>query len=226
MATYEDLTPYEYLTPDEGTGRLVNVGWLGRGSRFGVGAPEPGLVEALLTLAAFRRAHVTRGHHLCELCERHPGQDALRVPFEPAEGGEVSLGNGEVHVPGPGGFVYAAPTLVAHYVDRHGYRPPADFSWNAIAAAKAHISTWEKAKRTLPVGAAVHGEVVERWTSGLVVSTRACPGAEGFVPAELYRPDGAAVAPKDFPRDGAPVEAVVTGHAERGRRILLRVGPA
>ncbi|NUT48964.1 MAG: hypothetical protein HOV94_16900 [Saccharothrix sp.] len=72
-----------------------------------MGEPEPGLVDALLVVAAFNRAHATRGYHRCELCPR----------------------------------------------------------------------------------------------------------------------DGAAVDPRDFPAVGTRVEAVVAGHAEQGREIVLRVGP-
>jgi hypothetical protein len=40
---------------------------------------------------------------------------------------EISLGNGEIRVPSENGIVYAAPTLICHYIDRHRYCPPNEF---------------------------------------------------------------------------------------------------
>jgi hypothetical protein len=40
---------------------------------------------------------------------------------------EIRLGNGEIRVPGANGLVYAAPTLICHYIDEHEYGPPEDF---------------------------------------------------------------------------------------------------
>jgi hypothetical protein len=37
------------------------------------------------------------------------------------------LGDAEIRVPGRGGKVYAAPTLICHYIDKHRYCPPQDF---------------------------------------------------------------------------------------------------
>jgi hypothetical protein len=58
MTTYEDLTPYDYFPEQQGDVR--NVGWLGRESRFPAGETEPGLVPALVALAAFHPVNVTR----------------------------------------------------------------------------------------------------------------------------------------------------------------------
>lgn len=204
------------------------MGWLGRGSRFEVGEPVPRLVAALLALAAFRPANTTRGFHLCGFCDREPGAEPepLVVPFGAAQRGEVVLGSAELRVPGPGGVVYAAPTLIAHYVDKHGYRPPAAFTRAALDLASADERAWAETKRTLSVGTPVHGVVAARGMSGLEITLAVEPDVSAFVPTEAYRPGGTAVDPFAFPADGTPVEAVVTGHAERGRRVLLRVGPA
>ena len=39
----------------------------------------------------------------------------------------VWLGNGEIRVTGEDGTVYAAPTMIAHYVAEHHYLPPQEF---------------------------------------------------------------------------------------------------
>jgi hypothetical protein len=41
--------------------------------------------------------------------------------------GHISLGTGELWVTGDKGVIYAAPTLIVHYVEDHGYVPPAAF---------------------------------------------------------------------------------------------------
>ena len=43
------------------------------------------------------------------------------------DGIELRVGNGEVHIAGQEGTVYAAPTMIVHYVQKHGYCPPTEF---------------------------------------------------------------------------------------------------
>lgn len=227
MGVFEDLTPYIYFPTEDRSDHLINVGWLGRGSRFEQGEPGPGLVDALLTLIALQPVNVTRGFHRCELCTAPVAPDPLEplvVPFEAAERGEVLLGNAEVHVPGPEAITYAAPTLVAHYVERHGYPPPVEFTDSVLANARAADHAWAEAKRSLPIGAAVRGEVVDRFLSGFTVLLVGFPDVKAFTPAASYRPRGTTVEPLEFPAPGTPIEAVVAEQSERGRRILLSVG--
>ena len=40
------------------------------------------------------------------------------------DGQSLTLGDGEIRVSGSGGVVFAAPTLICHYIHTHGYRPP------------------------------------------------------------------------------------------------------
>jgi hypothetical protein len=222
MTTYEDLTPYVYWREEpEETAPTVNVGWLGRGSRFEVGEPEPGLAEALLELASFHRMHATRGWHGCELCGPE-GTYPVRVPFERASGGEVTLGSAEIHVPGADGVVYAAPNLVCHYVERHHYRPPAEFVRAVFAEAGARAHAWDEVKRSLPVGTSVRGVVRSYHGSGLWFDLDDFPDVAATVPNELYGPDGAGE-DREHVRFRVPTEAVVVGHAEQGRLVILRV---
>lgn len=213
MSTYEDLTPYEYFPEDEGA--VLNVGWLGRDSSFAVGEPEPALVAALVTLAAFHPVNRTRGYHLCELCGTGPGDwEPGTVPFEFADRGRVTLGSAELRVPGSDGVCYAAPDLVVHYVDRHGYRPPDGFVRSVLAEARSRDRSWEEAKQCLPVGAVVRGAVLARYVTHTEVVLTRFPGVTALIPdAE----PGSPLEPRD------PVEAVVAGHLHRGRKIVLRI---
>lgn len=127
MATFKDLTPYTYSECDQ---PLLNIGWLGAGTEFQLGAVASGVVDALLLLAVDQR-HITRGVHNCELCDE---ESPIRIDA-PVPRGWVSLGMGELHVPGRSGQVYAAPSLVIHYIIEHGYCPPDDFQTGALDLA-------------------------------------------------------------------------------------------
>ncbi|HPQ85419.1 MAG: hypothetical protein R2694_16780 [Ilumatobacteraceae bacterium] len=126
MATFPDLTMYTYGPSDE---PMVNVGWLGSEADFERGATYPGVVAALLVLAADQR-NLMRGVHYCEFCEE---ESPIRLP-SPVERGWVSLGMGEIHVRGRDGTLYSAPSLVIHYISVHGYRPPDAFQLAVLDA--------------------------------------------------------------------------------------------
>ncbi|GAA0560349.1 hypothetical protein GCM10010172_49380 [Paractinoplanes ferrugineus] len=116
MTEFADLSPYTYL----GSGRAMrNVGWLGPDSGFPAGPVDDVVLEQLARWAR-EPANLTRGRHGCEFC---PGPVA-------------ALGNGEIHVTGADGTTYAAPTLLVHYIEVHGYRPPDEF-----LAAVRHAAT-------------------------------------------------------------------------------------
>ncbi|KQV11917.1 MULTISPECIES: hypothetical protein [unclassified Kitasatospora] len=147
MVYYADLSRYSYLTDDEdrvievvdipdgcihfvpGSPRL-NVGWLGDSCR--PGPVDAALVAALREIAAHQRINVTRGYHHCEIgvC---PDLLSLENFYS---GTEETRGDREIRVPGEHGVVFAAPALIAHYVEAHGYRPPAAFA----AATKAFVA--------------------------------------------------------------------------------------
>ncbi len=117
MAFFEDLTPYTYLHPEEERPDTVNTGWLDRDHPFATGQTDE-VFQAKLGLLCLRRVKQTRGFHSCNFCK----------------GRERPVSSSEMRVAGPS-RVYAAPTLVHHYVAAHCYRPPDDFiaavlAWN------------------------------------------------------------------------------------------------
>lgn len=112
----------------------VNIGWLAKDRDYACGETPSGLVKALLACAT-RPVHLHRGMHECELCDDAP----FGYPMD-LDGRELTLGNGEIRLHGADGIEYAAPTLVAHYVDAHGYAPPAPFIAAALArGASLHV---------------------------------------------------------------------------------------
>ncbi|GAA1514031.1 hypothetical protein GCM10009827_030870 [Dactylosporangium maewongense] len=104
---YPDLSPYEYY---EFPLPMRNVGWLG--PSFIPRPPAPDVDPRPLRAASRARSNVMLGWHDCPWC---PGTTA---PHD---------GNGEYHYYAHDGEVYAAPVMLLHYVEVHGYRPPEQF---------------------------------------------------------------------------------------------------
>ncbi|MGW2563463.1 DUF7919 family protein [Streptomyces sp. NPDC001514] len=125
MTYYADLTPYTYDRDNwapaaSGLWRgvtLLNVGWLDSGRGYATGSPPPDLVERLKGMTRTHRAQQTRGFHLCPWCASRLAARRLDGP----------RGSAEIRVMGDG-VAYAAPELIAHYVEAHDYQPPADFT--------------------------------------------------------------------------------------------------
>ncbi|WP_151771742.1 hypothetical protein [Streptomyces abyssomicinicus] len=125
MTYYADLTPYTYLPPGgPGTGTpppwhglpLLNVGWLSAARGYRKGTPPPELAETLREMTRSNRAQQTRGFHLCPWCSMR----LLRA------GPECPRSSAEIRVVGDD-VAYAAPELIAHYVEAHEYLPPNEF---------------------------------------------------------------------------------------------------
>jgi hypothetical protein len=122
MAYYADLTPYEYEPDEPG---IINVGWLSVEQSFQRG-PVPYIFAVELERLAKNPVTLCRGFHYCEFCKppeglRAFGQNYLDVWAIPRRG------NGEVRVTAASGIVYAAPSLIWHYVVEHQYQPPQEF---------------------------------------------------------------------------------------------------
>ena len=55
-------------------------------------------------------------------------RDERRQSVEAERGGEqLMLGTAEIRAYGANGVLYAAPTLIYHYVAKHHYQPPDEF---------------------------------------------------------------------------------------------------
>jgi hypothetical protein len=117
MAYFADLTPYTYFHPEEEQPNTVNIGWLDRSQRFPTG-PTGEEFRTKLGLLCQLRVKQTRGFHPCYFCK---GRNRPHSSSEMRVAGE--------------GRVYAAPSLVQHYVTAHDYKPPDEFiaavlAWN------------------------------------------------------------------------------------------------
>lgn len=108
MAWFADFTQCTYFPGD--TTSLLAVGWLERAQPFTKGAVDPAVMEQLRELLTLPWSPVAfMGPHFCDLCERDApgGHENLFIPFADR--------------------VFVAPQLVLHYIERHGYQPPARF---------------------------------------------------------------------------------------------------
>jgi hypothetical protein len=121
MTYYRDLTDYEYHRAFYRPG-TKNVGWLGVGLEFDVAAPTEELLSRLWGFCKISVAQ-TRGIHECEFC---PGQGQSSY-FAERNGEHLLLGTAEIRVFSKTDGLYAAPTLIYHYVKVHKYRPPDEF---------------------------------------------------------------------------------------------------
>lgn len=131
MAYFPDLSPYAYgRSAHPG---VVHVGWLDNIHPFLHGTVEARLIERMKLLAA-KPVELYRGVHTCELCVEPPGLVKAtltnRVVIDPncswAQWVHQRSSNGEIRV-SRGGVTFAAPVLIVHYIEEHGYLPPADF---------------------------------------------------------------------------------------------------
>ncbi len=119
---YQDLSQYRYLlkTP---LSDVLNVGWLVEGHPYAQGDVDdwvlPKLAAVILASAPFD-AHVNRmrGSHPCSLSRNC----AKPVTFE-TRGRAVTLGASELWIPARQ-RMWAAPSMVYHYIEQHHYQPP------------------------------------------------------------------------------------------------------
>jgi hypothetical protein len=120
VSYFADLSAYSYWPNNSEV--ALNVGWLDAEHEFTVGTVHADVVPAVLRLVLREPVHRTRGWHRCNLCVEPAYPVCMTV-----DGIELALGNGEIRLVGQGGRVYAAPSLIAHYLSSHSYLPPVDF---------------------------------------------------------------------------------------------------
>jgi hypothetical protein len=145
---FEDLTPYTYSDEtayrDEdgayvrlGTDNTVNVGWLEGSMPYEEGETPEAFHEKLLEYCYTDYVvNQSKGFHPCDLPDcplkedaHNPGEAIAGKPepIEEEEGERVAMfGSGELRVVGED-VIYAAPTLIYHYVVDHQYMPPREF---------------------------------------------------------------------------------------------------
>jgi hypothetical protein len=137
MTYFPDLSPCTYICG--APAGLLSVGWLSRWHLFPQGPTSEQFRSALAECC--RRPEIQhRGFHECPFCKFSLRGVLLRLfGRRPAQGSAV------IYVSGKGGKIYAAPTLILHYVSAHWYRPPAEFV-QAVLADKVNSAGSRAAK--------------------------------------------------------------------------------
>ena len=126
MTYYPDLSPCGYFDNWEQT--LVAVGWLEPGQSFTTGpVPETflnRLVELTKVAVQKRTVGCMMGFHRCGICKEKGlyTERALKIGEK-----TIQVGQRNLFVPGSGGSVYVAPSLIIHYIVEHQYCPPEVF---------------------------------------------------------------------------------------------------
>lgn len=120
MAYFADLSPYAYFHEGR-TPETLSVGWLSREHEFAAREPAKNLLDSLFQFCKVS-VFQSRGLHPCEFCS-----ELNWVTVAARDGLELNLGSAEIRVLSPDGFIFAAPTLIFHYVAVHNYKPPASF---------------------------------------------------------------------------------------------------
>lgn len=108
MSYYEDLSFYNYRYYSE---KELNIGWLQHGQPISVGKVPIGFIKKLKNYYKKEYAIMqTAGSHKCEFC------------------GDIDDGySNEIRVLGLNGIIYAAPSMLKHYINKHKYLPPQEF---------------------------------------------------------------------------------------------------
>lgn len=106
------------------------VGWLALDHSYPVGACAPEILPILRRLATEGWVpFVAAGFHECELCPGEPHREGANILL-PSEG-----------------LLYAAPAMITHYVDAHGYAPPLAFVEAALACPPPKTRAYVEALR-------------------------------------------------------------------------------
>ena len=121
MSHFHDLSPNSAF--DRWQEILVSVGWLDNSHRFSRAAVPLNFFRALVRLLQNPwQPGVFAGRAPCSMCQFSGGPGTLVF-----EGDTVLLGSANLFVPGRQSKVFVSPSLIAHYIDAHGYAPPEEF---------------------------------------------------------------------------------------------------
>ncbi len=117
MTEYKDFSRYKYWSTLFCVAK--NIGWLGEGD-FNTGKVDFAFIEKLEAFCCYR-VNLTRGFQECPFC----GASGLAITNQ--KGNKIYIGDAEIRVKSKKGRIFAAPTLIIHYVKEHSYLPPQEF---------------------------------------------------------------------------------------------------
>ena len=123
---FEDHSLYSYSLPAPQTlPDVENVGWLDLEHPFSQMPSNESFLNKLRALIEREGVNVTRGTHKCQFCMENDVRLGNRL---------ILLGHTEVWVPSSSrDIIFASPSLIYHYCDKHSYRPPDEFIESVMA---------------------------------------------------------------------------------------------
>jgi hypothetical protein len=138
MTYIPDLSEYTYHRSAFYRPGTKAVGWLSADNEFDNAPPTEELLDLIWRYCKVSVAQM-RGDHICEFCpsrlksahDRSSFLDALKQSaserYTERNGEKLWLGSAEIRAFGRDGVIYAAPTLIYHYVSVHHYKAPEEF---------------------------------------------------------------------------------------------------
>lgn len=139
MSYYADQSSCSYFECNQPE-KLIAVGWLDPAEPFNQGRVSVNFFSKLSELLANPwQPVIAMGRHECDFCRFSGGPAVFRL-----DNFEVQLGASNVFIPA-NGFLYAAPSLILHYIDSHGYSPPEDFQRAVLACPPMRSIEYMKA---------------------------------------------------------------------------------
>ena len=125
----EDLSPCSYVASSRSESeKLKAVGWLAWGHSYklrNTKLPETRFLRLLRLLVNPWEPGHFMDYHECEFCFEETVPCTIQ-----REGLVVYCGANNLYVPASG-YIFVAPSLIAHYVEMHSYEPPEIF-WEAV----------------------------------------------------------------------------------------------
>jgi len=127
MAYFKDLSLYSYSKGETSILPAFNIGWLSKDQSFIAGETSQQFREKLYGFCVDENlVLVMRGFHKCEFCELSYDEWLKTHPDYGKSAKFMGLGTGEIRVIGKS-VIYAAPSLIYHYISTHDYMPPQEF---------------------------------------------------------------------------------------------------
>jgi hypothetical protein len=140
MTYYEDLSRMS-----DPRLALVAVGWLEPEHPYVKGDVEERFFARLMELLVEPwQPFAAAGRHECRFCAFSGGPGTVSYAARVGQHVNVSIGWANVFVPGRD-VLYMAPSTIAHYIDSHGYKPPAEFVDAVLACPEMKSAAYLRA---------------------------------------------------------------------------------
>ncbi len=129
---FPDMSPYSYGTwyreQSIAFQEVRTIGWLKQGFTYSKGKVGDRFLQKLQQMYQSPRVHIRgmRGYHQCDLCDPSLANKDQQSASSPQQ---IWRGSSELWIPSSmsSQLIYAAPSMIRHYIIAHEYRPPDEF---------------------------------------------------------------------------------------------------